>query len=194
MCWVVYFFIDSLVLAKLSINSLDTLYGQLCRLNHNIQNQNLTISLETHALESFNANQRQKNSLYGINCNMFCRSVIKMMTNKAELVSMIETGNRNTEEDYFIYNPQMQPLVSCLKFMSFVGGFPFSFDQNPKGKAYSKLKCNRIKLFFSLVILLTPCIVMLTLLLNVSIQWGVFQHVFVACQSSFWDIFSLVSF
>ena len=92
--------------------------------------------------------------------------------------------------------------VRILKFLAFLGGFPLSISreiadvENPSGKVRCKIRrfyANKLAYILAILVVSLPCLVSLSLLFMISVEWHNFTYIMEVAGYSWWDTVSVVS-
>ena len=91
--------------------------------------------------------------------------------------------------------------VRILKFLAFLGGFPLSISQEiadveDPGKVRCKIRrffANKLAYVLAILLVLLPCLVSLSLLFMISVEWSNFTDIMEAGGFSWWETVSVVS-
>ena len=94
--------------------------------------------------------------------------------------------------------------VRILKFLAFLGGFPLSISlsreiadvEDPAGKVKCRIRrfyANKLAYLLAILLVLLPCLVSLSLLFMISVEWHNFTYIMEVAGYSWWDTVSVVS-
>ena len=91
--------------------------------------------------------------------------------------------------------------VRILKFLAFLGGLPLSIsreiaDVEDPGKVRCRIRrfyANKLAYTLAILLVSLPCLVSLSLLFMISVEWHNFTYIMEVAGYSWWDTVSVVS-